>query len=236
MAPTQASLLPGYKSRTIKPQVIRERADYRLAYTPDACTLSELLSILISGSNKTEAATNLLTKFGTIHELATASVMDLAGIEGIGETSALRIKASIEIGRKLLMPVELKKYISSPKEAAEILMPILSHRVQEYFYVMTLDTRSRLININEVYKQALNETMIRIAEVFKPAILQNADSIIVAHNHPSSDPSFSDEDITMTRALIQTGKTLGITITDHLVIGSANFKSMKESGISGFSY
>jgi len=235
MAPTQASLLPGYKNRTIKSQVIRERADYRLAYTPDACTLSELLSILISGSNKTEIANNLLSKYGTIHEMATASIVDLASVEGIGEASALRIKASIEIGRKLLMPVEFKKMIMSPQDAAEILMPMLSHKVQESFFEILLDTRMRVINTHEIYRQTLNGAMVRVAEVFKPAIQQNADSIIVAHNHPSSDPSFSPEDVSLTRTLIATGKSLDITINDHLVIGSANFKSMKESGLGGFS-
>jgi len=212
---------------------IREQPSYRVASTPGACTVTELLSVIIGGADPRTTAINLQEKFGTIQKISQAHVQELMTVKGISNSTALKLKASMELGRKILEPTENKKLIDSPEDAAEILNPYLLNRPQEYLMVILLDTRNKLIDVVEIYHGSLNAQMVRIAEVFRPAIQQNANGIIVAHNHPSGDPQPSSEDCTLTRALIQTGKTLDIEVLDHVVIGSVgHFVSMKERGLA----
>jgi DNA repair protein RadC len=95
-----------------------------------------------------------------------------------------------------------------------------------------MDTRNQEIDVVEVYHGSLNSAQVRIGEIFKPAIQQNADSIIVFHNHPSGDPSPSAEDISLTKEMINAGKLIDIEVKDHIIIGSPNnYKSLKEAGL-----
>ena len=100
--------------------------------------------------------------------------------------------------------------------------------------VMMLDTRNRMLDISEVYHGSLNSSMVRVGEVFKPALQRNAASVLIAHNHPSSDPTPSPEDVTVTRAIVQAGKLLDVSVVDHIVCGLSRWVSLKEKGL-GFS-
>ena len=111
---------------------------------------------------------------------------------------------------------------------------LLTHREQEYLVVMLLDTRNRVLDVVEVYKGSLNSSMVRVGEVFKPALQRNAAAILVSHNHPSTDPSPSPEDVTLTRSIVQAGKLLDVAVQDHLVIGLSRWVSLREKGL-GFS-
>jgi len=121
--------------------------------------------------------------------------------------------------------------ITSPTEAAHILLEYLSRLDREHFVVVVLDTKNRIIGFNTVAIGTINSALVSSRETFKSALLANATSIILAHNHPSGDPTPSPEDVQVTRTLVEAGKLLDVTVLDHLVIGDERFVSLKERGL-----
>ena len=230
----QNSLLSSEYTTRLKLLPIKETPAYRVAANPDDCNLAELLAVIIGGSDQLEVAERVIGKFGTVKGLALAHPDEIASLQGVGKQTALRIKAAITLGRKILQPEEERTTIHSPGDAAAILSPILAHRDQEYLVVLVLDTRNRVVDTVEIYRGSLNSSMVRVAELFKPAIQRNAAAIILSHNHPSGDPTPSPEDVSLTRTVVQAGKLMDIECLDHLIIGTGRFVSLKEKGL-GFS-
>lgn len=226
--------LQTYSLPRLKHLPVREQPAFRVAQNSDSCNLAELLAVIIGGSQQIETAERLLGQFGTIQKIAQAHIQEISRVQGVGNQSALRLKAALALGRKLLQPEGERTSIHSPADAAQILMPMLAHREQEYLVVMLLDTRNRVLDVVEVYKGSLNSSMVRIGEVFKPALQRNAAAILISHNHPSTDPSPSPEDVTLTRSIVQAGKLLDVAVQDHLVIGLSRWVSLREKGL-GFS-
>jgi len=211
--------------------MIREHSDYRVATTPENCSIVELLAVIIGGKESEVTANRLLAKTGTIHQLATLPC-DEYMVEGIGKKTAIKIKAALELTKKLHSPADFKNIVCRPEEAADLFTPFLAFKEQEVLAVILLDARNRLLKTVEVYTGSLNTAMVRLGEVFKAAIRANAASVIVGHNHPSGDPTPSPEDVALTRGLVNSGKILDIDVLDHIVYGSPGcFKSMKESGM-----
>lgn len=223
-----------YALPRLKHLPVCEQPGHRVAKDSDACSLAELLAVIVGGSTQIEIAEHLLAQFGTVQKIAQAHVMEIARVQGVGNQTALRLKASLALGRKLLQPEDERPAIHSPGDAAQILMPMLAHREQEYMIVMPLDTRNRMLDVVEIYHGSLNSSMVRVGELFRPALQRNAAGIIVAHNHPSTDPTPSPEDVSVTRAIVQAGKLLDVSVLDHLVIGLTRWVSLKEKGM-GFS-
>ena len=153
-------------------------------------------------------------------------------LHGVGEAQAARLQASLELGRRVLQadPGE-QPSVNSPADAANLLMYEMLNLTQEHLRVILLNTRNRVIGIPTVYVGSLNTSVVRLAEVFKPAIVNNAAAIIVCHNHPSSDPSPSPEDVNVTRSLVKTGEMLSIPVLDHIILGRNRFVSLKERGL-----
>jgi DNA repair protein RadC len=200
----------------------------------------ELLAILLrvgaKGENAVRLAERMLSQLGGLAGLHRASYNDLCNVKGIGPAKAAQLKAALELGERIARsgPVE-RRVISSPADAANLVMYELSALDQEYLYVIHLDTRNRVLGPPlEVYHGSLNTSLIRVGEVFREAVKANAAGIIVVHNHPSGDPSPSPEDVAVTRVLVEAGKLLDIDVLDHLVIGQHRFVSLKERGL-GFS-
>ena len=121
--------------------------------------------------------------------------------------------------------------IHSPTDAADILQCFIGNLDHEELWVINLDTRNRVMRLVELYKGSVNSSQVRVAEVFRQAVIDNSPAIIVAHNHPSGDPTPSPDDVAVTRGIVQAGKLLDIDVLDHLVIGQGRFVSLKERGL-----
>lgn len=223
---------------TIKDMPSGERPRERLA-REGAASLSnaELLAILfrsgVEGENVLNLANNLIARFHGLAGLARASFPELQTVNGLGEAKISTLKAAFELGRRLtIASADERPQIRSPQDAANLLMSEMSLLDQEQLRVMLLDTRNRILSIPTIYKGNLNTSVVRVSELFRDAIRQNAAAIIVAHNHPSGDPTPSPEDVTVTRNIISAGKMLDIEVLDHLVIGQQRYVSLKERGLA----
>jgi DNA repair protein RadC len=206
------------------------------ALGPGALSNAELLAILlrtgIKGMNAVQLAQALLVDIGGLLGIHRLSLPELQRMKGIGSTKAAQIQAAVELGRRLaIVQQEDKPRIQSPQDAANLLLYEMGALEQEHLRVMLLDTRNQVIQVVEVYRGSLNSSVIRVGEVFREAVRRNAAAIIVAHNHPSGDPTPSPEDIAVTRALVDAGKLLDIEVLDHLVIGKNRYVSLKSKGM-----
>lgn len=221
----------------IKEMPVNERPRERLEfYGAAALSNAELLAIALrTGSqraNAVELANQLLTRFRDLRGLVRASVLELCEIPGIGPAKATQIKAALELGRRLaLSSGEERLQIKSPEDAANLLMAAMGDEMQEQLRVLLLDSKYYVLRMPVVYVGNVNTAIVRMAEVFRDAIKDNSVAIIVAHNHPSGDPTPSREDIALTEDLVRAGALLGISVLDHLVIGKQRYISLKERGL-----
>jgi DNA repair protein RadC len=225
-----------YTPAKLKTLPLRDQPAYRVSVNTAACSLAELLAAVVGGAKQIEVAEGVLAHFGgDIQRIYKASVTELAAVHGIGQQTAVRLKAALALGLKLHEPSEERPTINSPADAAALVQYEMSLLDQEYLKTILLDTRNRVMAIIEVYHGNVNSSQVRVAEVFKPAIQRMAPAIICVHNHPSNDPTPSPDDVAVTRAMVQAGKLLDISLLDHLIIGGAGrFVSLKERGL-GFS-
>jgi DNA repair protein RadC len=196
----------------------------------------ELIAIILrTGSEKLNAlqlADALLHKFNGLNGLARASLQEMMQVHGIGPAKAIEIKAALELGKRLALSAQdSKPQIKTPADAAQMLMLHMGLLDQEEVRTLLLDTRNRVMASHMIYKGSLNAASMRVSEVFKEAVRSNAAAIIVAHNHPSGDPSPSAEDIAVTKTLSNAGKLLDIEVLDHIVIAHNRYVSLKERGL-----
>lgn len=214
-----------------------ERPRERLAHAgPAALSNAELLAIIlrvgVKGENVVRMSERLLAKYKGLDGLARASFTELCAEKGMGLAKAVQLKAALELGRRLLLASPNDRpTVRSPADAAALIMLDMAGLEQEHLRVILLDTRNRVIAISEVYKGSLNTAMIRVGELFRDAIRHNCAALIVAHNHPSGDPTPSPEDIAVTKQIVEAGKLLDIEVLDHLVIGQQRYVSLKEQGL-----
>jgi DNA repair protein RadC len=222
---------------TIHEMPVGERPRERLErYGATALSNAELLAIIlrvgVSGQSVLNLAQVLLSKHGGLMGLARASFADLCAEHGLGPAKTTQLKAALELGRRLLIESpDARPQITSPADAANLVLLEMSMLEKEEVRVAILDTRNRVLNVPTVYVGSLNTSVVRVAELFRDAIKQNAASIIVIHNHPSGDPTPSPEDVRLTEMLVQAGKLLDIEVLDHLIIGQGRFISLKERGL-----
>ena len=209
-----------------------ERPVQRLVwYGPGALSLAELLTV-IAGFADLETAQRLLADNGGIAGLAQKSLTDLMQMKGIGESKAAQAKAAFELGRRLLVAAPHERpVVKSPADAANLLMLEMGALEQEHLVTLILDTKNHVLKTHTVYVGSLNSAVVRVAELFREAIRLNAAAVIVAHNHPSGDPTPSAEDVHVTRQIVEAGKLLNVDVLDHLVICQARWVSLKERGL-----
>lgn len=217
-----------------------ERPRERMASVgPQAMSTAELLAIILrvgsGGENAVRLGERLMAEFNGLPGLARATLGELQGVKGVGLAKAAQVMAALEVGRRLMATAPQERpSISSPADAANLLMSEMAFLDQEHLRAILLDTRNRVLGIRTIYIGSLNTAVIRLAEVFRPAIRENAAALIVAHNHPSGDPSPSPEDVSVTREMVKAGKLLELRLLDHLIIGRHRYVSLKERGL-GFS-
>jgi DNA repair protein RadC len=211
----------------------RERLrDQGAAALSDAELLAILLRVGVAGTNVVQLAQQLLVENGGWPGLMRVDYQELCKRHGIGEAKAAALKAALEIGRRLLLTQQTQRFqIKSPTDAAQLLMVEMSHLEQEHLRTVLLDTKNRVQAVATVYIGSLNASLIRVGEVFRDALKHNSAALIIAHNHPSGDPTPSPEDVLVTREIVSAGKLLDIEVLDHLVIGQGRFVSMRERGL-----
>ena len=202
----------------------------------EVLSTAELLAIVLRsglpGENVLRLAERLLIQFDNLPGLARASITELTEANGIGPAKAAEIKAALEIGRRLVATApEERPRVSSPDDAFHLLKSEMMFLDQEHLRLILLDTRNRVLRTPTIYVGSLNTSVIRVGELFRAAIRENAAAFIIAHNHPSGDPSPSPEDINVTRQIVQAGKLLDVDVLDHIVIGRNRYVSLKQRGL-----
>lgn len=212
------------------PRVERPRVKMSL-YGGGKLSDVELLSIILrtgkKGTGVIQMAEDALRRFGGA-EIAKAGYSELTAA-GLGDARACEILAAFELARRYLNGKKSGIYLK-PRDIWEELRDIRAHK-KEHFVVFFLDTRNQEIKRDIVSIGTLNYNLVHPREVFEPAVKNLAASIIVAHNHPSGCLEPSDEDLSLTKRLVQAGKLLGIEVLDHVIVSAAGFMSFKEKNL-----
>ncbi len=197
---------------------------------------SELLAILLRTGNFQESALriaeNLLDRQGGLAGFGNATLEDFEQVKGVGEAKAITVMAAIELGRRVttLAPAA-RAVIRTPDDVAALLMPRFRYETKESFIAILLSTKNHVLKTPVISIGSLNASIVHPRELFREAINASAAAVILAHNHPSGDPTPSPEDVSLTRKLVDAGKLLDIPVLDHIVLGDGKYISFKEKGI-----
>ncbi len=223
------------KYLTIKELPPEERPRERLQKSgPDALSDSELLAIILrmgtGNVSATELARKLVTQYGGLKGIVSASFEELCEIKGIGTAKAAQIKAAFEIGRRFSQTIDTEKdRIRCSEDAKNLFWHKMRTYDKEHFMIVLLDTKNRIIKTETVTIGILDSSIIHPREVFKSAIKSSAASVILVHNHPSGDPAPSRDDTSATIKLREAGELVGISVLDHVIIGEKSYYSFKDN-------
>ena len=213
------------------PKIDRPR-EKLIQYGPEKLSNSELLALLLRSGNKDinaiELAGEILKKFGA-KKLPNLIFKDLNEISGLGPAKACEIIACFELGKRLLKDKKAQIYLT-PKEIWEELRDLRNHK-KEHFLIFYLDSRNQEIKREIISIGSLNANLVHPREVFEPAVRNLTAQIILAHNHPSGDPTPSEDVLEITKRLVEAGKILGIEVIDHIIVAKDNFFSFKEKDL-----
>jgi DNA repair protein RadC len=222
------------ESFRLKDQPLSERPRERLvARGPDALTHAELIAILLrtglKGVNVVQVGQNLLQKFGSLNALASASVDEIRKIPGIGRDKAATLVAAFALARRMEQERrEESPVLDNPVTVVNFIRESNRLKNAESFQVLLLNTRKKLIRVEEISEGTLDTILVHPREVFRAAIAANAAAIVLVHNHPSGDPTPSEADIKVTRDLIRAGQLLKIEVVDHIILGRTSASRAKD--------
>jgi len=216
-----------------------ERPRERLIrYGEDKLSDANLLGILIgsgdrqSRKNAVDLSRDLLRVFGGFRSLDQATVNELCQVNGIGEAKAAQIKAALEIGKRMFSESSGEKIsMRTSRDFFELFSPFLRHLKKEVVKVALLDPKMNLIKECNISEGSLNSSIVHPREVMIPAIKESAAAIALVHNHPSGDPTQSQQDIEITHRISKTGQIIGIRLVDHVIIGGGTYYSFSDEGL-----
>lgn len=194
---------------------------------------AELLAILLrtglQGASAVDIGHRLVTKFGSLESLARAPLEQLLEVKGVGRDKAVTLKAAFELAVRLADEKRRESpVLDSPEQLAALLRDEFSLLETERFVVVLLNTRRRLIRVEEIGRGLLDQVLVHAREVFRPAIAANAHALVLAHNHPGGDPLPSEADIRVTRDLIRIGQLLKLEVLDHIILGRRSETRVKD--------
>ena len=225
-------------SFTIHDLPVSERPRERLfRLGSEALSAQEVLALILGrgvrGESVMVTSQKLLSRFGNLKGVASASLEELTQVSGIGKAKAAQIKAAVELGRRLESGIEenLAAQVKCPEDVVSIVKPQLKGKKKEHFLVLCLDTRNKLINCKAVSVGSLDSSIVHPREVFKEAISSSAASVIFVHNHPSGDPEPSKEDVELTKRLAAAGEIMGIEVLDHIIVCDKGYTSFKAKNL-----
>jgi DNA repair protein RadC len=226
------------RSFTIHDLPTSERPRERLQkFGAEALSAQEILALIlgrgIAGESVMVTAQRLLSQFGSLKGIASASAEELAQVRGIGVAKAAQIKAAFELTHRLESYPEGgdRPLVKTPEDVAGLVRSRLRGKKKEYFLALLLDTRNQLIRVAEISIGSLDSSIVHPREVFKEAISASAASVLFVHNHPSGDPEASEDDIRLTKRLAEAGEIMGIDVLDHIIIGDKRYLSLKREGL-----
>lgn len=198
---------------------------------------AELIAILISSGNREETAVELAKRIlatvnNNLNELGKLDINELKKFKGIGEAKAITIVAAMELGRRRTdSGIEMKRKITSSNDAFLEIAPVLSDLSHEEFWVILMDRANQVIEKRNISKGGVSGTVADARMIFKPAIERLASSIILCHNHPSGNMRASNADIQLTKKMVEAGKSLDISVFDHIIIGNNVYYSLADEGL-----
>lgn len=203
---------------------------------PEHLSNVELIALLLrtgsTGESVVILAQRVLAQMGGLKGLAHLSYHELTKIHGIGPAKAVQILAGLELGQRLMKALpEERDTIRCPSDAVQLVMEEMRFLQQEHFVCMFLNTKNRVIDKKCIFIGSLNASVVHPREIFREAIRCCAASVICIHNHPSGDPTPSNEDMEITKRLFEAGVMIGIDLIDHLIIGDQTYFSMREQGL-----
>jgi DNA repair protein RadC len=173
-----------------------------------------------------------MRKFGSVHGMSKATIEELSKIHGIGIAKAAQIKAAFELAKRQDLENDIPKFtVSNPQALVKAIRASIQDKAKEHFKLVLLNTRNKVTNIITISIGTLNASLVHPREVFKEAIHGSAASVILVHNHPSDDLEPSEEDIKLTRRMVEAGKIMGIEVLDHIIINRHDFLSLKSRGL-----
>jgi DNA repair protein RadC len=205
----------------------------------DTLSDAELLAVILRTGDAASARSALdlgrefIATFGSLRALGQATLNEICQVKGAGPAKAASIQAALQLGRRLSSDRLLigSDRFTSPAQIYHHYHHALRDRRKEYFLVLLLDGKNRIIREVQVSEGSLNQSIVHPREVFNQAVRDSAAAVILIHNHPSGDPSPSREDREITRRLREAGELLGIRVLDHIVIGDGSYLSFVEQGL-----
>ncbi|MFQ5957430.1 MAG: DNA repair protein RadC [Candidatus Brocadiales bacterium] len=217
------------------PQAERPR-ERLVAVGEESLSDAELLGIIIRDGTPDASAVDLakkiLVKYGNYRDLATKTINELARIKGIGPAKAAQVKAAMAIAKRFATtPLTSGERVKSSRDVFNHLHERLRDKRQETFHALLLDSKNGIIKDLQISAGSLSSSLIHPREVFAPAIRESAASVIFVHNHPSGDPTPSQEDLEITHRLREVSDVVGIKVLDHVIIGAGRYVSLKDKGL-----